>query len=209
MNKSQIISFFDRHAPGWDANIVTDDIKINRILDAAGIKAETTVLDVACGTGVLFPYYLERSVPQVTGVDISSEMIRIASGKIQDERIRAICGDMETIPVSGTYDCAVVYNAFPHFEEPKRLIERLSLWVKPGGRFTVAHSMGLKELARHHEGSAKEVSRPMLPAAELAAAFMPWFCADTVLSNDDMYLVSGIKNSSIIISIFGYQRWII
>ena len=150
MNKSQIISFFDRHAPGWDANIVTDDIKINRILDAAGIKAETTVLDVACGTGVLFPYYLERSVPQVTGVDISSEMIRIASGKIQDERIRAICGDMETIPISGTYDCAVVYNAFPHFEEPKRLIERLSLWVKPGGRFTVAHSMGLKELARHH-----------------------------------------------------------
>ena len=93
----------------------------------------------------------------------------------------------------GQYDCAVVYNAFPHFEDPQRLTERLSLWLKQGGRLTVAHSMGLKVLARRHEGKAKAVSRRMLHAEELAKVFMPWFDADAIVSNDDMYLVSGIK----------------
>ena len=193
MNKSDIISFFDRHAAGWDANMTVDDKKIAYILDAAGVAAGKTVLDIACGTGVLFPYYCERKVQRVTAVDISCEMIRIASGKNRDERIETICADIETLPVLGQYDCAVVYNAFPHFEDPQRLTERLSLWLKQGGRLTVAHSMGLKELARRHEGKAKAVSRRMLHAEELAKVFMPWFDADAIVSNDDMYLVSGIK----------------
>ena len=196
MNKNQIISFFDRCAPCWDANMVTDDGKINRILDTAGVKEQTEVLDVACGTGVLFPYYLERNVAHVTAVDISPEMIRIASGKLQDGRIRTICADMETLPVSGKYDCAAVYNAFPHFENPQRLIERLAMWVKSDGRLTIAHSMGLKELARHHEGRAREVSREMLSAEELARIFMPYFCVDTAISDDEIYIVSGRRYRS-------------
>ena len=33
---------------------------INRILDLAQIRQGVRVLDVACGSGVLFPYFLER-----------------------------------------------------------------------------------------------------------------------------------------------------
>ena len=55
MNKKEIIAYFDRCAPQWDARMVTDDGKINGILDAAGVREHDVVLDVACGTGVLFP----------------------------------------------------------------------------------------------------------------------------------------------------------
>ena len=55
MNKKEIAAFFDRMAPEWDANMIKSDEKINFILDAAGVKENSVVLDVACGTGVMFP----------------------------------------------------------------------------------------------------------------------------------------------------------
>ena len=88
MNKKEIIAYFDRCAPQWDARMVTDDGKINGILDAAGVREHDVVLDVACGTGVLFPYYLNRNVAQVIGVDISPEMAKIAASKLRSHGSR-------------------------------------------------------------------------------------------------------------------------
>lgn len=191
MNKNEIIAYFDRCAPQWDARMVTDDVKISTILDAAGVREHGVVLDVACGTGVLFPYYLRRNVARVIGVDISPEMAKIAASKLHDPRIEVLCGDVETIPVRMPCDCCVIYNAFPHFAEPERLVERLARWVKPGGRLTVAHSMGLEALRRHHAGRAEHVSREMLPPEELALVMTPWFRADILMSDEGQYLVSG------------------
>ena len=191
MNKKEIIAYFDRCAPQWDARMVTDDSKISAILDAAGVGEHSVVLDVACGTGVLFPYYLSRNVSRVIGVDISPEMTRIAASKLHDPRIEVICGDVETIPVRMACGCCVIYNAFPHFEEPERLIGRLAQWVKSSGRLTVAHSMGLEALHRHHAGRAEHVSREMLPPEKLAELFAPWFRVDILVSDEARYLVSG------------------
>ena len=41
-----------------------------------GYKKGRDILDVACGTGVLFPYYYEKGVASVTGIDISGEMVK-------------------------------------------------------------------------------------------------------------------------------------
>lgn len=191
MNKREIAAYFDRQAPLWDAHMVTDDEKIRFILDTAGVARHATVLDVACGTGVLFPYYLARDVSRVIGVDISQEMTRIAIAKQNDPRVEVLCGDIETLPVHLRCDCCVVYNAFPHFEDPARLITCLARWVKPGGSLTVAHSMGLEALRRHHAGRADQVSREMLPPDALAALFEPWFEVCTAGSDAEKYLVSG------------------
>lgn len=173
--------------------MVTDDQKIELILSAAEVCANQVVLDVACGTGVLFPYYLRRNVSRVIGVDISPEMARIASSKFRDPKITVICADVETLAVAELCDCCVIYNAFPHFEDPARLIARLAQWVKPGGRITVAHGMSLQALHRHHAGRAEHVSRPMLPPQELSRLLAPWFCADTLISDEEKYIVSGIR----------------
>ena len=47
MNKKEIAAYFDRQAPDWDRRMVTDDGKIGFILDTAGVREHTTVLDVA------------------------------------------------------------------------------------------------------------------------------------------------------------------
>ena len=135
MNKREIIAYFDARAPEWDARMVRSDSKIAFILDAAGVRPGVSVLDVACGTGVLFGDYLARDAARVTGVDISPEMARIAVSKLRDPRVEVLCGDVEELALPRRYDCCVVYNAFPHFAHPARLLARLSAcpWHEPCG----------------------------------------------------------------------------
>ena len=139
MEKKDIAEFFDRCAPWWDDDMIRNEILITTILDNAGIKGGMDVLDVACGTGVLFPDYLQRGVESVTGIDISPEMAKIAAQKFPE--VRVICGDVEEAQFDRQFDAVMVYNAFPHFPDPARLIEALARVVKPGGRLSVAHSM--------------------------------------------------------------------
>lgn len=190
IDKKDVIEFFDELAPGWDHDLVVDTDKINTILDAAGVRESTRVLDVACGTGVLFPFYQQRRVAEVLAVDISAQMARIAGEKAFSP-IRVVCGDIESMPGTGDFDCCVVYNAFPHFPDPERLVRHLSGWLKPGGRLTVAHSMSLEQLNHHHSGRAAKVSMGMMPAGDLAEIFGQCFRVDTVVSDREKYIVSG------------------
>ena len=191
MNKQDVIAFFDRCAPWWDADMVRKEEIIATILDHGGIRPGIDVLDVACGTGVLFPDYLERNVSSVTGIDISPEMVKIARSKFP--QVDVICGDVEETAFSRQFDAVMVYNAFPHFPEPERLITVLAGLVKPGGRLSVAHSMSRHALTQHHEGRASAVSIDLLEEHALAALFEPWFSVDVIISNDHMYQVAGTR----------------
>lgn len=83
IRKGDVIAFFDRLAPDWEKDLVVDAAKINTILDVAGVGAGCRVLDVACGTGVLFPFYRQRQVAEVLAVDISPRMVKIAASHAQ------------------------------------------------------------------------------------------------------------------------------
>lgn len=60
MDKNEVISFFDIHSTTWDENMEKDDRKMNEILDVAKISSGNSVLDIACGTGVMIDYYIEK-----------------------------------------------------------------------------------------------------------------------------------------------------
>lgn len=191
MDKREIISFFDGCAPWWDQDMVRSEAVIAAILDNGGIRAGIHVLDVACGTGVLFPDYLQRGVASVTGIDISPEMAKIAAGKYP--KIRVICGDVETAQFDRQFDAVMVYNAFPHFPDPARLIRTLAALTKPGGRLSVAHGMSREALSRHHAGRARGISAELPEAPVLADLFAPYFDVDVIVSDDRMYQVAGLR----------------
>ena len=194
MEKSDVIEFFDRCAPTWDAEMIKNDAIIGKILDNAEIEAGQDILDVACGTGVMFPYYLERGVASVTGIDISPEMAKIAQSKFQQEpKIQVICGDVEDVVFQKKFDRIVVYNAFPHFPKPKRLIKILAGLLKENGRLTIAHGMSREAIDGHHKGSANKVSNGLMSADSLKKLFDPHFEVEIVISNSKMYQVSGVK----------------
>jgi demethylmenaquinone methyltransferase/2-methoxy-6-polyprenyl-1,4-benzoquinol methylase len=190
----EVIEFFDRLAPGWDAEMVRNDEIISTILDNAAVTEGKVVLDVACGTGVLIPDYLKRRVASVTGIDISPKMAEIAKAKFPQPEVMILCGDVETTDFGRQFDCIVVYNAFPHFPDPDRLIQTLSELLKPGGTLTVAHGMSRERIDAHHHGAAHHVSNGLMPAEDLAAIFAKHLAVTKVLSNDRMYQVVGQKS---------------
>lgn len=192
MNNNEIIAFFDRWAPDWDADMIRDDAKIGFILDAAQVTPGARVLDVACGTGVLFGDYLARGVSSVTAVDISPEMARIAKEKAEGTCITVLCGDAQALDLSGSYDCCVIYNAFPHFTQPEALIARMASLLNPGGTLCIAHGMSLKALHQHHE-RARNVSREMFTADALCAMLTPYFDVTTAVSDEEKFVIAGKK----------------
>jgi len=194
MEKNDVIAFFDRCAPTWDAELVKNDSIIGKILDNAEVGAGMDILDVACGTGVLFDYYLSRGAACVTGIDISPEMAKRAAEKYAAEaRVRVICADVEEYAFDRKFDRIVVYNAFPHFPYPKRLIKSLAGLLKEDGRLTVAHGMSREAIDGHHKGSASKVSNGLMDAESLKRIFDAHFDVEAVISNRHMYQVSGVK----------------
>jgi demethylmenaquinone methyltransferase/2-methoxy-6-polyprenyl-1,4-benzoquinol methylase len=193
MRQQDVISFFDRLAPQWDADMIRHDDIISYILDNAQVGPGKDVLDVACGTGVLIPDYLSRNVASVTAVDIAPEMVKICRSKFPQENVTVLCGDVETLPIDKKFDCVMVYNAFPHFPEPARLIERLSSLVKEGGTLTIAHGMSRAQIDNHHSGAASRVSIGLMDENALAAMFRRHLRLTVKISNDRMYQVTGQK----------------
>ena len=194
MQKSDVIEFFDRCAPTWDAGMIKNDTIIGKILDNAEVGPGMDVLDVACGTGVMFDYYLQRNVASVTGIDISPEMAKIAAAKYEsNDLIQVICGDVEETAFDKKFDRIVVYNAFPHFPKPKRLIKTLAGLLKEDGRLTIAHGMSREAIDGHHKGSASKVSNGLMTASSLKKLFDPFFEVEIMISNSQMYQVSGVK----------------
>ena len=194
MDKKDVIEFYDRCADSWDAGMIKSDRIIGKILDNAEVGADMDILDVACGTGVMFDYYLERGAKAVTGIDISPEMAKIATRKYENQpKVQVICGDVEEYTFDRKFDRIVVYNAFPHFPYPKRLIKILAGLLKPEGRLTVAHGMSREAIDGHHKGAASKVSNGLMSAEDLKRIFDAHFQVEVTVSNDYMYQVSGVK----------------
>ena len=207
MEKKDVIEFFDRCAATWDAGMIKSDVIIGKILDNAEVAADMDILDVACGTGVMFDYYLDRNVASVTGIDISPEMAKIAAQKYAAEsKIQVICGDVEEYAFDRKFDRIVVYNAFPHFPYPKRLIKILAGLLKDGGRLTVAHGMSREAIDGHHSGAASKVSNGLMTADSLKRIFDANFDVEVVISNGYMYQVSGVKRDVLAHSHGGFEH---
>lgn len=193
----EVIAYFSQLAPTWDDGKMPSPDAIHAILDHARVCEGQDVLDVACGTGVMFPYYLERHVASVTGVDVTPEMARIAGEKFAGEpSVQVICGDVETTKFDRLFDHVIIHNAFPHFVNQARVVEGMRKLLKPGGRFTIAHSSGRKALANYQKENKPVVDRSHISCGrmeidQLESLFAPWYNVDVAIYDDWIYQVSG------------------
>ncbi len=190
MNKKEITDFFDKLAPFWDEDQSINKEIIGLIFEKGGIEKDRHILDVACGTGVLFPEYIRRGV-RLTAIDISPEMVKKAEEKFPYADV--ICGDAEEYAFGKKFDAVMIYNAFPHFVNSKKLFENLASALKDKGRITVAHGMSERALQECHSGAAKNVSLPLPSKEKLSLIMSEYFDVDFTVSDERMYMVTGTK----------------
>jgi SAM-dependent methyltransferase len=105
---------------------------IEALLDAAGITAGTTMLDVCCGTGLVTAAAAGRGA-RVVGLDFSPAMLneaRRAYPQLQFDE-----GDAETLPYADRSFDAVVSNfGVHHVPDPGKPIAEAYRVLCPGGR---------------------------------------------------------------------------
>ena len=104
-------------------------------LDLLGEHLEdgATVLDIGCGAGVPVTRALAGRFA-VTGVDISSEMIRQAQAKVPG--VNFVHGDIASVEFAdSSFDAAAAFYSIFHLprEEHTVLFRRIHGWLKPGG----------------------------------------------------------------------------
>lgn len=107
------------------------------LLDAAGVRAGTRVLDVATGPGYVAAAARRRGAHAV-GLDFSSTMVALA--RRLHPGIEFQEGDAEALPFSdGTFDAAVNGFGMLHLGRPERALAEAQRVLRPGGRvgFTV------------------------------------------------------------------------
>ncbi len=194
MNKNEIIQFFDRHAEAWDSYSQPDHRILDDLLDLIGVEADQTVLDIGCGTGVMFLPLLRRNTRKITGIDISAEMVSRATVKFSgDPRVEVICGDADIHCFDSTFDQILIHNAYPHIVVPEHLVRHVRQYLNPGGKFSVAHSIGRERLNDYHRHHCKRnVSRELPPVEQVSELLCrQGFELQASVSDDTMYLVCG------------------
>lgn len=113
------------------------------LCDAAGIGAGHTVLDVACGTGIVARVAAERAgAAQVTGVDLNEAMLTVA------RRVRADIdwrhGDAAALPLAGrSFDAVLCQMALMFFPDPIGALREMARVAAPAGTVAVLVPAGL------------------------------------------------------------------
>jgi SAM-dependent methyltransferase len=144
------------------------------VVDAAGIRVGSKVLDVGCGTGVLAREALRRvgQEGQVVGLDLNEGMLAVAART--EPNIDWRLGDAASLPFEDArFDVVVSQFALMYF--PDRVASLREMWrtLTPGGRLAVAawapidHAPGFQVLV---DIAARQCGREA--AGVLAAPFV-------------------------------------
>jgi len=93
------------------------------------------LLDLGCGTGWT-SRFLARHGYEVTGVDISQDMIACAERMRREENVgnlRFLVHDFELPGFAGEFDCALFFSALHHTEDEEAALRGVHRALKPGG----------------------------------------------------------------------------
>jgi len=96
------------------------------------------VLELGCGTGILTEMILGQFPgAEVAGIDLSQDMLRVASAKPALRKVEFIDGDLRDAWPPGPYDAVVTSLCIHHVSPGERfeVVGRARDVLSPGGRF--------------------------------------------------------------------------
>lgn len=159
--------FFDNLADEWDLMFTKEDLeRLTHIVHNLDIPKESHILDLGCGTGILFDM-LRRIVGEngsVTGVDFSFEMAQKAHRNFPFKNVNVVDADAISLPFSdSTFDLAVAFSAFPHFSNQQRAIDETHRVLKDNSKFVIIHLESSRELSEIHQKIGGAIEHDEIP----------------------------------------------
>jgi ubiquinone/menaquinone biosynthesis C-methylase UbiE len=141
-HNSRILDQFTRQAaPFAAAAAIRNEEALNRIVQWAEAGPDDTVLDVACGPGLLACAFA-RVVKHATGVDMTPAMLEQARKVQQEQGLSNVSwepGNVYSLPFpQAQFSIVSSRFAFHHLQDPFLALKEMKRACKPGGRIVVA-----------------------------------------------------------------------
>jgi ubiquinone/menaquinone biosynthesis C-methylase UbiE len=177
-HNSRILEQFTRQAvPFSQAAAIRNEEVLNRIVQWAEAGPEDTVLDVACGPGLLVCAFA-RVVKHATGVDMTPAMLEQARKLQQEKGLTNVTwqpGNVYSLPFPRAQFSIVSSRfVFHHLQDPLAALKEMRRACKPGGRIVVADMSPVpaKAAALNAEEKLRDPSHVRaLPVDELRGLF--------------------------------------
>jgi SAM-dependent methyltransferase len=136
-----IVDQFTRQAvPFSTASPITDENALRMIVDAARPQPGDTMLDVACGGGIVVCAFAPH-VRHATGIDMTPAMLERARQVAVDKGLINVTfdqGDARALPYpDAAFAIVVTRFSFHHFLDPLAVLREMRRVTAPGGRIVV------------------------------------------------------------------------
>ena len=147
-----IVDQFTRQAvPFASAPAINNEETLKRLVDFAGGGPADTVLDVACGPGLVVCAFAEV-VAHATGIDLTPAMIDAARELQARKRLANVTwetGNVEHLPYADeTFSIVTSRYAFHHLLDPAAVLGEMKRVCKPGGKVVLADIMASADPAK-------------------------------------------------------------
>jgi SAM-dependent methyltransferase len=138
-HRELILDQFTRQAvPFSTAPGIKDERALELLVEASGAGPDDTVLDVACGPGLVVAAFA-RVARHATGIDVTPAMLSRARELTRDcTNVTLDHGDVLPLPYAdATFSIVVSRFAFHHFADPGAVLTEMRRVCRPGGRIVV------------------------------------------------------------------------
>ncbi len=131
-------------------------IELGHIMELVGPSPKDWILDVGCGTGIFTGHYA-RNGAQVTGVDLSLEMLRYGVRKPELTPMLPVVADMRRLPFADNeFNKTVSITALEFVADARGAIQELIRVTRRGGRLVIATLNRLGPWADRRRKDARE-----------------------------------------------------
>jgi ubiquinone/menaquinone biosynthesis C-methylase UbiE len=177
-HENRVRDEFTRQAETFSASsAITDAALTQRFVTALGEAAQGSVLDVACGPGILSAA-IAKTAREVVAFDLTPEMLKKAEQRCASAGLANVSfreGNAAELPFADDrFDAAVTRLSVHHFDRPGRVMSEIFRVIRPGGSFVMADVIASEEPADAELQNAIEILRDpshvrMLPGSELSS----------------------------------------
>jgi len=179
-HREQILDQFTRQAvPFATAAGINNEEALRLMVTFVGAGPEDTVLDVACGPGLVVCAFA-RVVRHATGIDLTPAMLDRARATQQERGLTNVTwrlGDVLPLPYpDGAFSIVTSRFAFHHFQDPRAVLAEMRRVCVPGGRVLVVDTEASPDPAKAAAFNRMEILRDpshvrAMPLTELSALF--------------------------------------
>jgi len=179
-HRDLILDQFTRQAtPFSTAKTIASEEALRLLVDACGAGPDDTVLDVACGGGLVVCAFAQV-VRRAEGIDITPAMLDRARALAAEKSLtNATFRQGEAMPLpypDGAFSLVTSRFTFHHFQDPLGVLREMRRVCTPGGRVAVVDTDASADPVKAAAFNQMEILRDpshvrAMPAAELIELF--------------------------------------